>query len=267
MTIRSVSNRRGSRVARWSMFALFLIVPVAALAASSEDPVAPSKAPTLQVGVPWTGLWATRQMEFAWMRLPSALHRKDTLQFAVSNDSRWGVRFCLVSPVDDFGADQARRACSWTQYTEGGRKNRVAMTYLGATGQPYLVIAHQCDGFCGGNQGGTWTLTLEKIGTWYSLAWKMPPRTVPKKVALTVAVRHGDNTPASNGTPVRLFAKKTGTGAYQQVASSQTRGGSAVLRATLAKKFQGGTIDLSACAGVIGKDPRSCIAVRRVNVR
>lgn len=103
---------------------------VAVAGTAFADPPTPSAASTLQVGVPYTGTFTSDKDDGSrgWMRLP-VLHRKDTIQFAVSNDAHGSFSICLTGPVDDFGADAAYDACTFEHSLSGGRKGRFRSTY------------------------------------------------------------------------------------------------------------------------------------------
>ena len=235
-----MNRLRRAAIALGAFFAATLSVTTAL-----ADPPSPSAAPTLQVGVPYTGsLSDTGTGIYGWMRLP-ALHRRDAVQLAVSNDNAYWIGFCLVPPVDDFGADRAIQGCrQWSGGTDPGRKNRVRLTYGGATGQAYLVVRSGC---CPG--GGTYTVTLEAVAAWVGVGWAQR-RSVSRRLELTAFARYGDNAPVTNGTKITLSWKPAGARrtAWKKLAVAATANGQAVLRGTLPARTRGRRVDLSACA-------------------
>jgi hypothetical protein len=173
------------------------------------------------------------------------------------------VHFCAVPPVDDFGADAAIEGCGagdrgWTAWVEPGKKSRLRLTYVKATGQGYLIADSFCD-----NCISTYSLTLESISTWIGVGWNAL-KSVPRVTRLTASARYGDNGAVADGTAVRLLWKPTASprSAWRKAGTATTKGGNAVLRVTLPKSMKGKRVNFMACAGDLG----GCAQMSRVQV-
>lgn len=110
-TATTISRPARTALTRLVGFAV-LLAACAWPSTASAAPTTPSTAHQLQIGVPWSSLierapdpdWAA-----AWLRLPEPLNPGDKVTFA--SDADYGITYCLVPAVDDFGATDAERRC------------------------------------------------------------------------------------------------------------------------------------------------------------
>jgi hypothetical protein len=195
------------------------------------------------------------------MRLPTAIHTRDRIQLAINNEQTQGsaVRFCLIPPVDDFGADRALEQCEWADWVDRGRRDRQTFTYLGRTGQAFLVVQRNCSSCI-----YSWAVTLERITTWVGIGWARRT-SVRRGSTLTAFARYGDNSAVANGTRVTLQWKVSGAPrrAWRVISRAQTVNGAARLRASLPGSAAGRRVDLAACAA----GPAPCAVDGQARVR
>lgn len=105
----------------------------------------PSSAPVVPLGVPFSGTWfgtPTYGSSSAhhWWRVGALVRTGDSIQVAIDNRASAPQRFCVVPPVDDFGADAgiASNKCNHLDQTiEVASMGRRTLRYAGPTGQPF----------------------------------------------------------------------------------------------------------------------------------
>jgi hypothetical protein len=249
--------------------------------AGASGNTGPSKAANVQVGAPFTGVWQGTPYDHGsypnhWWRLPTILRPGDTIQIAVDNRlSRLDTNFCLIPPVDDFGANNAL-----SQYCPefggssvgDGEQNRLQMTYEGPSGQAYLVA--WSDDYCCLDPGetvesgyGQYTVAIERITTLVNIGMAVPPA-LPSSFSLAAAVVYGDNTPAADGTPAFLqWRPVTVKGAdplpFTNVVAATSAGGVVTFNGTMPAAAEGQKVQLRACVAQPGGTEVRCGASGR----
>jgi hypothetical protein len=259
---------RTLRVAACAIAVAALTTTLATPAAASENNQ-PSNAVTVAVGVPFTGNWpGTVRVHGVnsvnhWWRLPITVRPGDTVRLAVDNTgSTYTAYFCLLSPVDGFGADDALSDCS-ASYVSYGRLDRIEITYAGAPGQALLVAYANCGGCSpGGPEMGQYTATIERIVTKVN-AGLVVPALIPPRFTVAAPMVYGDNSPVADGVGARLewrYQPPPGRAPspYAPLVDSYSAGGAATFDATLPAEAQGRAIQLRACAAQPGGDTAIC---------
>lgn len=245
----------------------------AATPAIASENVGPSSAVTVQPGVPFSGTWkGTPKLHGGfrshWWRLAPLLRTGDTVQVAVDNTApEFSSFFCLIPPVDEFGADSAQEACEdIATVVSRGRLSRLSLTYNGATGQPFFVALADSDA-AQDDDGGPYTATIESITTRVNIG-SVPPARVERTFSYGATLRYGDNTPVADGSRAVLEwrrAKGTpGPESFTTLASAGSVGGQVVFNAALPSEARD-KIELRACAAQPGGGPR-CTPTAKVAV-
>lgn len=244
-----------------------LTIALAALLAPSAGAspnTSPSKAKTVKVGVPFTGNWPGSSASVHWWRFPAALHPGDDVQLAIDNHNGY-FEFCLVPPVDDFGAADALSDCNSREFGVSGL-DRVVKHYDFPTGQPFLVVeTDEPVEF-----SGTYTVTIERIVTLVNLGMAIPSQ-IPASFVLTANLTYGDNTPAADGIPAYLQwrylpADKNNPDPFVNVSSAVSAGGVATFAGTMPPEAQGGTVQMRACVAQPGGTDVRCGASAQTTV-
>jgi hypothetical protein len=241
-----------------TVFALAAILAPSAVASPNTSP---SKAKTVQVGVPFTGSWPGSDASVHWWRLPTTLRPGDEVQLAIDNHQ--GLNdFCLVPPVDDFGAGDALDDCSSRELTISGL-DRVVMPYDFSAGQPFLVVGL-------GEESTTYSITIERIVTLVNIGMVIPPQ-IPASFVLAANLTYGDNTPAADGVPAYLQwryepADKDNPAPFVNVATALSSGGVATFAGSMPSEAQGGTVQMRACVAQPGGADVRCGAFAQTTV-
>lgn len=211
---------------------------------------APSRAPMVQVGVPFAGM--PNEKREHWWRLPQTIRAGDLVSVAVDaycdpNSVRTNsdIYFALAQPVDDFDAEAERnRVFNVPQNVQCGTPKRLILTYDGQTGPAFLVALFPDQPY---------TATMEAIVTRVNLGYP-GATTLPQRTSITAFARYGDNTPAADGIKGgmawRLVPKRGGPLPQFHIlrgAVAWTRGGSLLLPLNFPSYTRGRKIQLRAC--------------------
>jgi hypothetical protein len=239
----------------------------------------PSKATAVKIGVPFTGVWQGTPYSVSseathWWKLPSVVRPGDTLQIAVDvRQSEESVYLCLLSPVDDFGADDAFATCRYSDYVRYGNQGRLTLTYEGASGVAYLVTHGGC---CTnpdepyGPGDGQYTATIEQITTLVNIGLSIPPA-LPPTFTLVGNLVYGDNTPAADGTPAYLqwrFVAPRGSEPepFTNLIATTSFGGAVTFTGSVPTPAEGRKIQLRACVAQPGGNTTNCAESVRTTV-
>ena len=157
-----------------SLGGLLVLASVATLGVNSASGAtganAPSRAETLQFGVPFSGT-LNRQEAYAWLRLPEPLLPADQIQFTTDSDGGSAgtadLRVCLGPATDDFGQSDMEDACGSPGYphsvpgvdVEAGKFRRT-LKWDRPTTSGFILVTYGC-GACG-VRTNNFTLGLEK---------------------------------------------------------------------------------------------------------
>jgi hypothetical protein len=265
-------------VAVAAVFALGAVLPGTNAVASTNN--APSTSTAVNVGVPFSGNWPGTVLAHGsdfnhWWRVPSTIRPGDTVDLAVDNrGSLQSLHFCLVPPVDDFGAEQAIGGCSEETYISGGRQDRVQLTYSGTSGQGYLIssMSSCCRdvGAVAGNGYGQYTVVIERIVTKVTPGLVVPA-VVPASFSVAASMVYGDNAPVVDGVGARLewrYQPERGKAPspFTPLSDTFSAGGSAVFNASLPQEARGRAIQLRACAAQPGGSSAICTADQKTSV-
>lgn len=253
-------GRRWLTVALATVLVLAAFLPAGAVASPNTSP---SKAKTVQVGVPFTGSWPGSE-GFHWWRLPTVVRPGDEVQLAVDVTNGTGIDLCLVPPVDDFDAGDASEACSEVFV---GLLDRLVLPYDQSAGQPFLLVKPGC---CREENPGTYTVTIERIVTLVNLGMAIPPQ-IPADFVLTANLTYGDNTPAADGISAFLQwrylpAGKDNPAPFVNVATALSSGGVATFVGAMPPEAQGGTVQMRACVAQPGGTDVRCGASAKTTV-
>lgn len=246
----------------------YLILTAVALLALSATASAspnnsPSKAVTVQLGKPFAGVWPGTVYQHGnsfnhWWRLPAVMRPGDTVQFAIDNRlSSRTLHFCLIAPVDDFGADAALERCGSEPAISPGQQSRATLTYEGSAGQPYLVawISLGCCEYTRGDPDedpdGQYSVTIEQIAQLVNIGMAVPPA-LPASFALGASVVYGDGTPVADGVPgVLQWRPVAPRGSdplpFANLATGTSVAGGITFAGTFPPEAQGQKVQLRAC--------------------
>ncbi len=255
------------------LFTAAFLVAVSAGSAAASPNNAPSKASDVKVAVPFTGNWTGTVYQHGnsfnhWWRLPTALRPGDSIQLAVDNRlSNRTLNFCLVSPVDDFGADAALEGCSST-YVEPGQQSRISLTYGGGTGRAYLIawISNCCgdrgEAVPASYEAGQYTVTIEQIVQLVNIGLAIPA-SLPSTFTAIANLTYGDNTPAADGIPAFLqwrpvAPRGSEPAPFANLVTALSSGGTATFTGTVPTSSQGRKIQLRACVAQPGSTAVRC---------
>jgi hypothetical protein len=276
-----MTRGRAGKYASSAALALAVLALMTASAAASSNNGPGTSAP-VTVGVPFTGnwpgtVWAHGNSFNHWWRLPSTMHPGDQIQIAVDNRlSKSSLHFCLLPPVDEFGADGALESCRESPYVEGGQQSRLSMTYSGSTGLPYLVpwiylgCCYDRGEAADPDEGGQYSITLEQIVTLVN-AGLVVPATLPASFTLSAGLTYGDNTPAGDGIPAslqwRLVAPRgSDPEPFVNVLGATSAGGVATFTGTMPSVAQGRKVQMRVCVAQPGSTAVRCSAAARTTV-
>ena len=181
-----------------------------------------------------------------WWRVAPYVRTGDQLQIGVDNSGGGSVvAVCLVSPVDEFGADAALGSCQKRERTILGRLDRIVLPHVGDSGQPFLV-------FYGGraNQGGGYWAVIERVFRVVKIGTGKPLVRIRRKFTYRAFVRYGDGTLAPNGTVGflrwRRSGRNPGPGAFTTLASARSVKGRLRFKARLPKSTKK-RVELQSC--------------------
>jgi hypothetical protein len=264
-------------VATVGVVALGFVLPAASAVASPNN--APSKSTPVSVGVPFSGNWPGTVVAHGssynhWWQLPATVRPGDSVELAVDNRASDNtLYFCLVPPVDDFGADQALDGCPAESYIQAGRQDRVQLTYTGVSGQGHLITRLSCCSSVGSVASasfGQYTVVIERIVTKVTPGLVVPA-VVPAAFGVGASMVYGDNTPVADGVGARLewrYQPERGRlpSPYVPLVDTYSTGGSATFNANLPPEAQGRAIQLRACAAQPGGSIAICTADQSTTV-
>jgi hypothetical protein len=252
---------------------------VAASAAGASNNNLPSKASAVKIGVPFTGVWLGTPYSISnqgvhWWRLPSVVRPGDILQIALdARQSGAAVNLCLISPVDDFGADDAFSNCNGYDDVSAGNQDRLFMSYEGASGIAYLVTYGGCCTYPDEPYGagdGQYTATIEQITTLVSIGLSIPPA-LPPTFTLVGNLVYGDNTPAADGIPAYLqwrFVAPRGSEPepFTNLIVATSLGGAVTFTGSVPTPAEGRKIQLRACVAQPGGNTTNCAESVRTTI-
>lgn len=275
---------RGARALLSGLASAALILVALAGPASASTNVGPSSATEVKQSVPFTGIWngtpyGHTRYPSHWWRLPGTLRSGDSIQLAVDNrlGKKSDISFCLIPPVDDFGATDAFDPCREGYPGVGeGEQDRLQMTYDGgATGRANLAV--WLDDDCCLSEGekveigyGQYTITLEQIETLVNLGLEVPS-SIPATFNLVSYLTYGDGSPAGNGIPAFLqwrVIPPSGVDPtpFENVVTAYSSGGLATFTGTMPPSAQGSKVQLRACVAQPGSTNVRCGASARTTV-
>lgn len=270
---------RMARMAAVVAAAIALAASLATATAVASPNTGPSTAAPVGIGVPFSGNWpgtvtAHGESYNHWWRLPTTVRPGDSVHLAV--DNRLGlltIYFCLVPPIDDFGADQALDRCPGGSYVHSGRQDRVEMTYADGSGQGMLV-AYTGSASVGDEAGptyGQYAVTIERIVTRVNPGLVVPGL-IPRTFTVSSPLVHGDNTPVGDGVGARLEwryrpAPGRQPSPYTPLVDSHAVGGAATFTGTLPPEAEGRPVQLRVCASQPGGTTAICTADQNTTVQ
>lgn len=272
--------RRRNLMRTYFLSALVALLALPGLAPASPNN-APSKAANVQLGKPFSGVWPGTVYQHGnsfnhWWRLPQVVRPGDKVQVAV--DNRLGaetLHLCLVSAVDDFGADAAINECNSDVNFGPGQQSRTTLTYEKASGQAFLVawIWGSCcydRGDPNTDEDGQYTATIERITSLVNVGLAVPPA-LPTSFTLSGSVIYGDNTPAADGTAAVLqwrpvAIRGTDPAPFADMIHSTSVGGVVTFSGTMPVTAQGQRVQLRACVTQPGSLESRCGASGRTLV-
>jgi hypothetical protein len=253
------------------LLALALLATLVVSSASGATGAnAPSRAESLQFGVPFSGT-LSRDERYAWVRPPASLLPADQLQFTTDSDGGSGsadLRVCLAPATDDFGQTDTEDACGSPGYTHTvpgvdiapGKFRRTLQWDRPAT-SGFILVTFGC-GACG-VRADSYTLTLEKQIHQVRVGSVSVRRGHPSWRA-TAAARLTDNTFAPAGHPGYLELRY-GHGKPIRTGRGTVEDGMFRLRFRPRRGARRATVRI--CTTPVGSDKKSCSARTRVRLR